>query len=263
MNPVDRLHNRHLLVVGGTRGIGRAFTRLAVAMGARVSILARTPQPESPVAGARAYRADVRESATIEPAIARVVAEQGKLNGLAFFQRHRGEENAWMGNIAATLTATKEVIEGSLAHIDTAQDSSIVVLASSASRFVADEQDAGYHAAKTGVLGLVRYLAFKLGPQGIRVNAVSPGTLLKEESKKFFLEDQRLHRMYQRVTPLRRMGTAEEVAQVVVFLLSPASSFVTGQEIWVDGGVSLHWHESMARAWLDDPLTEVEQPRNE
>jgi NAD(P)-dependent dehydrogenase (short-subunit alcohol dehydrogenase family) len=121
------------------------------------------------------------------------------------------------------------------------------MISSIASRSVADEQDEGYHAAKSGLLGLCRYYAHRLGPREIRVNCVSLGTILKENSKKFFLEQKELHELYCRITPLRRMGTAKEVAEVVGFLLSEKASFITGQEIVVDGGVGLQWQESLAR----------------
>ena len=149
------LDGRHLLVIGGTRGLGRAFTRLAADLGARVSLVSRTGGMIA-ASTVRSYRADVTDASAVESVISQVVAEQGKLNGLVFFQRHRGAENAWAGNLAASLTATKDVIQASCNRFDDSQDASIVVLASSAARFVADEQDEGYHAAKTGLIGLMR-----------------------------------------------------------------------------------------------------------
>jgi NAD(P)-dependent dehydrogenase (short-subunit alcohol dehydrogenase family) len=97
----------------------------------------------------------------------------------------------------------------------------------------------------------VRYWAVTLGRRGIRVNSVSPGTVLKAESKRFFVGDKQLSELYRRITPLGRFGHAREVAQVIGCLCSEATSFVTGREIVVDDGVSLQWPESLPREFLD------------
>ena len=70
---------------------------------------------------------------------------------------------------------------------------------------------------------------------------------MKEESKDFYLKSKKLLGLYKDLTPLRRMGTAEEVAAAIRFLCSPAASFITGQNLVVDGGVSVQSHESLAR----------------
>src|SRR5207302_8036854 len=103
-------------------------------------------------------------------------------------------------------------------------DRSIVMVASNAGHFVARNQTLGYHASKAALRQMARYYAVQLGPQGIRVNVVAPSTFVKQESSAYYDGQTKLRAMYATITPLGRMGTAAEVAQVAAFLCSSKAS---------------------------------------
>jgi NAD(P)-dependent dehydrogenase (short-subunit alcohol dehydrogenase family) len=240
---------KHVVVVGGSKGVGREISLLLSSAYSVVTILARNPLENTfdwPK-NIAFQQVDISNPKEIDPAVEKITRCHGKLDGIVFSQRSRGPEDSWNRHLDITLTSTRNFLEATQDSFIEKGNKSVVMISSIASRSVADEQDEGYHAAKSGLLGLCRYYANRLGPKEIRVNCVSLGTILKENSKKFFLEQKELHELYCRITPLRRMGTAKEVAEVVGFLLSEKASFITGQEIVVDGGVGLQWQESLAR----------------
>jgi 3-oxoacyl-[acyl-carrier protein] reductase len=241
----------HSLIVGGTRGIGRELVDQFVRNGHEVSVIARhLPERKSVRVGVRYWPADVRDEASLHAVLRRLVKECGKINHLVFFQRFRGTDDAWRGEIETSLTATKTVVEA-LQDKFAAGEKAIVMVSSINAELIAGYLPLGYHVAKAALRQMVRYWAITLGGRGIRVNSVSPGTVLKEESKQFFLRDRMLSDLYRRITPLGRFGHAREVAQVIGFLCSEQTSFVTGQDIVIDGGVSLQWQESLARELQD------------
>jgi NAD(P)-dependent dehydrogenase (short-subunit alcohol dehydrogenase family) len=89
-----------------------------------------------------------------------------------------------------------------------------------------------YASAKAGLVGMSRYLAAYWAPNGIRVNCVSPGGIKRQQDPEFYAN-------YSRRVPMGRMATEEEVASTVAFLVMPASRFITGQNIMVDGGLTI------------------------
>jgi NAD(P)-dependent dehydrogenase (short-subunit alcohol dehydrogenase family) len=153
----------------------------------------------------------------------------------------------WAGELATTVSAVRQIIEWLALPGHDSESASVVVIGSSAARFIASEQPVGYHVAKAALVQLASFYAVSLGPQQIRVNAISSGTIVKDESRQFYAEHPELEALYRRVVPLGRMCTADDIVDVAMFLLSSQASYITGQNIVVDGGVSLVWQESMAR----------------
>ena len=145
------------------------------------------------------------------------------------------------------MTATKSTVEIIVPHMTSEGDNAFLMVSSVFSKYVEDGQAASYHVAKAGLDQMMRFYALHLGPKGIRCNGITPMTFLKEESKSFYLENKKITDVYESIIPLRRMATTEDSANAIEYLCSSQSSFLTGQNIVVDGGLSLVWPETLAR----------------
>jgi NAD(P)-dependent dehydrogenase (short-subunit alcohol dehydrogenase family) len=236
------------LVAGASRGIGAVTARAFADAGAAVVLAARDEQALGEVAdgirerGGRALtvRTDVADAASVEHLVDRAVAEFGRLDA-AFNNATDGPpptpladidpadfDRAVAANVRGTFLGMKYEIQAMLRT----GGGTIVNMASLAGvQGVANL--AGYVAGKSGIVGLTKVAALDYADQGIRVNVVAPGPILTYHLEAAGAEAQRLAGLS---TPMRRVGRSEEVADVVLWLSSDRSSFVTGAMIPIDGG---------------------------
>lgn len=139
-------------------------------------------------------------------------------------------EQSWDETIHNNLTVSYRWASSSVA-------SSSITFIGSLATVLGFPNNPSYQASKAGLLGLMRALAYDLGPKGVRVNVVSPGYVRAPMTAKSY-EDEERRRFIASHTMLRRWGTADEIANVVAFLCSDKASYITGQNIVVDGGWS-------------------------
>lgn len=239
---------KHFLIIGGTRGIGKQIVKTIAQDNHIVSVIGRNiPNEFYKFSNVFYYSCDITNLTKIKNIILDIIKKKGKISHLIFCQRYRGAGDDWQGEFETSLTATKNIIEFTINKFDNTKERSIVLISSIISRFISLEQPVSYHIGKAGINALTCYYAVTLGQKGIRVNSVLPGTTLKDESKEFYLKNKPLQKLYKQIVPLGRMGTSQDVANVVSFLCSEKSSFITGQNIIVDGGLFLQNHEYLSR----------------
>lgn len=243
----------HSLVIGGTKGLGRVVTRQFASRGDVVSVIGRSAIPAQDLTAGTVlqYSADLNDKEALASLLDDIVRDNGKFNYCVFLQRYRGKGDDWEGEFQTTLTATKNTVELLTPNFSNSADNGIVMVSSVFAKYVGEGQAISYHVAKAGLDQMMRFYALNLGAKGIRVNGLAPFTFLKEESKSFYIGNTPLINLYENIVPLKRMATAEDSANAISFLCSQQASFITGQHITVDGGLSLHWPESLGRRLMN------------
>jgi 3-oxoacyl-[acyl-carrier protein] reductase len=232
---------RVTVIVGGMHGSGGNMTRRFHRMEHRVIIVDRrtTADDSADVYWDQAIHADLTEQEEAKEAADQIAESVDVLDNLIFSVRFRGpEKETWDGEIALGMTAIRIFIER-LQPLMTRGDASIVMVSSTAATHYTPGCSIAYHATKAAGDQMTRCYASELGPMGIRVNAVAPGYIVKDESVAYFESDPAKAARVAEMHPLKRYGTADDVAGVVGFLCSQEAAFVTGQIITVDGGLSL------------------------
>jgi len=249
-------HDRPVAVVtGAASGIGRAVAQGYAADGVRVVIGTFPGDPHDPqqtlalVEGAggtgTVAEVDVRDSAQVDALARTAVETYGRIDHVVanagVLRRAPLEEltdDAWDDMLSVDLTGVMRTIRSCAPHLTSG--GAVVAVSSIAGGVYGWEDHAHYATAKAGVLGLCRSLAVELAPRGVRVNAVIPGLIETPQSSDPVnsLGPEGLERAGNDI-PFGRVGRPEEVADVIRFLTSPASRYVTGQQIVVDGGLTV------------------------
>ncbi len=246
------LEGQVALITGASSGIGRATAEAMGREGARLGVNycknregaeAAVEAIRKPGGEAMAIRADVTRSAEVLAMVDAVRARWGRIDilvnnaGDLFGRRTLADmtEDYWDRVVDLNLKSSFLCVKGVWEEMATRKSGCIINVTSIAGRNGGGPGAAAYAAAKGGLLTYTKALAKELAPYGVRVNAVAPGVIRTPYHERYSPPE--LFQKYISAIPLGRAGTAEEVADVMVFLASPAARYVTGETVEVNGGM--------------------------
>jgi len=232
--------------------MGRATAQLFADEGAKVAVSDLDPQAVDVVVGeitaaggdARGYVLDVSQPSQIEAVVARIVADLGGLEilvnnaGVSLPSPFTGDdfEAGWEKTMAVNLTAHARLVRVALPHLQENGEGRVVNIASTEG-LGAQPWVGAYTASKHGVVGLTRALAVELGHTGVTFNCICPGPI--QTGMTAGIPEDKKSRFARRRVPLKRYGVPEEVAHGTLNFVLPASSYMNGAVLPVDGGMSI------------------------
>lgn len=235
---VDDLAGRVALVTGGASGIGAATVELLRSRAA--TVVAADLR-----AGEGVEALDVTDEVAVDALVATIVARHGRLDLAANVAGTPGvyanvadsSTEVWRSTMAVNLDGVYFCLRAELRAMRAHGSGSIVNVASSAGRMGVPGL-AAYSASKHGVIGLTKSAALEVAGEGIRVNAVLPGSVRTPMLRGFVGGDEDLLEKMGQRAPMGRLGEPDEIAEAIVWLLSDAARFVTGNALAPDGGVA-------------------------
>ena len=248
MTMADRFTGQVALITGGARGIGAATAARLAGEGADVVIadfdLAAAEEAAAAVGG-RAVRCDVTSRVDVEAAVAAAVEPHGRLDILVTCAGiirdnllHKMSDDDWESVIDTHLKGTFLSVQAAQRYMVEQGRGSMVLISSTSA--LGNRGQANYSAAKAGIQGLAKTLAFELGRFGITANCVAPGfiatAMTEQTAARIGMSFDDFQEMAAGQTALQRVGQPDDVAGVIAFLCSADAAYVSGQVIYVRGG---------------------------
>lgn len=225
------------IIFGGSKGIGLSINQTLKKRGDKIISLSRN------LINNNDLQIDLSDLKKTEETIKKLKIKINKIDNIIFCQRSRA--NNLNDDFNVSIFSTIKILD--LLKIRIKKGGSIVFISSISIKTIIHDQPLYYHITRSAIDQMMKYFAVDYGKNSIRCNSILPAKLIKPENKNFYnKKNNSVRKMIEKITPLGKMGSSQDVANLVEFLTSPKSKFITGNTFVVDGGLSLVSQEAIA-----------------